>query len=334
MKQPLSVDIFKSFANNLPIIDNCTVDANEVATLKLSSGDEIIMKLVISRDGYPKLIKNIITEMKSDMYCVILAPYITDQTADLCKSADYGFLDLAGNCYIAYKSLFVEIKGNKNDNKPKRAIKSIYERSSVVSSVILRNILEDTSQKWRLQDLASVAGCSIGQVSKVKDFLLKQTYIEQGKDGIVVTDPKAIMRDWARVYSDYSEEKVQCYSLSSITDTEAKITKMKKETGIDCLLTGFSGGVRYQPVVRYQKVHALLDAKDIDDAVEYLGLKRVDSGANVIFIIKYDPCVGVYSRMVKNSMVASPVQIFLDCMSLKGRGEEMAEEILSKEICR
>ncbi|MBO5597143.1 MAG: hypothetical protein J5943_00875 [Oribacterium sp.] len=334
MKQSLSIDMFKTFANNLPIIESCSVDANNVATLILSNNDETSFQLAISRDGYPKQIKTVISEMVSDLYCVILAPYITEQTAELCKRAGYGFLDLAGNCYIAYKTLFVEIKGNKNENTPKRSIKSIYERSSVVSSVILRTILEDTRRRWKLQDLASAAGCSIGQVSKVKEFLLNQTYIEQSKDGISVTDPKSIMRDWARVYSDYTEEKVQCYSLSGITDIEAKIAKMTKETGIKCILTGFSGGVRYQPVVRYQKIHALIDANDLDKIVEYLGLKRVDSGANVILIIKYDSCVGVKSRIIKNNLVASPVQVFLDCMSLKGRGEEMAEEILSKEICR
>lgn len=334
MKQTLSVDMFKTFANNLPILNSCTVDSDEVAVLTLSDGNEIEMQLAISRDGYPKQIKNVISEMRPDMYYVILAPYITEQTAAICKNADCGFLDLAGNCYIAYKTLFVEIKGNKNNNKPKRAIKSIYERSSSVSSVILRKMLEDTKRSWKMQELADAAGCSIGQVSKVKNFLLKQTYIEQGKEGITITDPKSLMRDWAKVYSDYSEERVQCYSLSGITAIEASIAKMKKETGIECLLTGFSGGVRYQPVVRYQKIHALIDANDIDKAVEYLGLKRVDSGANVIFIVKYDACVGVDARMIKNNIIASPVQVFLDCMGLKGRGEEIAEEILSKEICR
>ena len=228
----------------------------------------------------------------------------------------------------------MEIKGNKNENKPGRRMKSIYERSSVVSSVILRTLLETPGRKWKLKELAQAVGCSIGQVSKVKDFLVRQTYVDQGIEGISVINPKAIMNDWAKVYSDSTEERIQCYSLSGITDIEAKISKMKEDMGIDCLLTGFSGGVRYQPVVRYQKVHALIDAVDLENAINFLGLKKVDSGANVIFIVKYDSCVGLNSRMIKNCPVASPVQVFLDCMSLKGRGEEIAEAILDKEICK
>ena len=334
MKQMLSPNMFISFASSLPIVHDCKVDSDKVATLKIRNDEEIKIQLVISADGYPKQIKEAISRMDSDMYCVILAPYITDQTAELCKNADVGFLDLAGNCYIAYGSLYVEIKGNKNENKPGRGAKSIYERSSVVSSVILRMLLENSGRKWKLKELAEAAGCSIGQVSKVKDFLVKQVYVEQTSDGISVIDPKAIMHDWAKVYADSDEERIQCYSLSEITDIEAKISKMKDEKGIDCFLTGFSGGVRYQPVVRYQKVHALIGANDLEEAINFLGLKKVDSGANVIFLVKYNDCVSLNSRMIKGSPVASPVQVFLDCMSLKGRGEEIAEAILNKEICK
>ena len=334
MKQAISPDLFQSFAAGLPIVRECKLDSDKVATLKLQNDDEIKIRLVISADGYPKQIKEAILGMVSDMYCVILAPYITEQTAEICKNADVGFLDMAGNCYIAYESLYVEIKGNKNENKPGRGMKSIYERSSVVSSVILRTLLENPRRKWKLKELAQAVGCSIGQVSKVKDFLVRQTYVDQGSEGISVINPKAIMNDWAKVYSDSTEERIQCYSLAGITDIEARISKMKEDMGIDCLLTGFSGGVRYQPVVRYQKVHALIDAVDLENAINFLGLKKVDSGANVIFIVKYDSCVGLNSRMIKNCLVASPVQVFLDCMSLKGRGEEIAEAILDKEICK
>ena len=38
------------------------------------------------------------------------------------------------------------------------------------------------------------------------------------------------------------------------------------------------------------------------------------------------------SRDINHSRVASPVQVFLDYMQLKGRGEEMAEAVFLKEI--
>ena len=38
--------------------------------------------------------------------------------------------------------------------------------------------------------------------------------------------------------------------------------------------------------------------------------------------------------MIDESVVVSPVQIDLDSMQLKGRGEEMAEAVLRKEIMK
>ena len=43
-------------------------------------------------------------------------------------------------------------------------------------------------------------------------------------------------------------------------------------------------------------------------------------GVGAILIVKYDACVGVDAQMIKNNIIASQVQVFLDCMGLKGRG--------------
>ena len=42
------------------------------------------------------------------------------------------------------------------------------------------------------------------------------------------------------------------------------------------------GKVRYDPVVRYNKVHVYIAPEDILEAVDYLSLKEVHSGANLI----------------------------------------------------
>mgnify|MGYP006994958318 CR=1 FL=1 len=53
-----------------------------------------------------------------------------------------GYIDTAGNCLFQYHSLYINISGNKNKEVPKRALKSIFERSSIVSSKILREMIE------------------------------------------------------------------------------------------------------------------------------------------------------------------------------------------------
>lgn len=334
MKQGLSVNIFKDYMENIPIVKTCELRNTDEAEIELKNGAKITVLLAIAETGYPKQVKDIIAKITHNLYCVIIAPYISTQTANMCKRAKIGYLDLAGNCEISCDSLYIEVKGNKNTNAPKRALKSIYERNSVVSSIILRTMLEDIQRSWKLKELSKAAGCSIGQVSKVKAFLLNQDYIEQNSQGIKITDPIRLMKDWSVVYNNSNEERIQCYSLENIASLEGKIAKMKEEIGIECILTGFSGGSRYQPVVRYQKIHAYIDSKNLKSGIEYLGLKKVTSGANVILMVPYDNCVKLNAKVQKGVMVASPVQLYLDCVNLKGRGEEMAEALLEREICK
>jgi hypothetical protein len=334
VKKRMSNDLFKIFIENLSIVRKCKLNKNDKAVIELNNGNRITIFLAVAETGYPKQIMSIISGMEKEHYHVVLAPYISEQTANICNDSGVGYLDLAGNCNITYDSLYINIKGNKNENIPKRGLKSIYERSSIVSSIILRVMLSDINKVWKMKELANEAGCSIGQVAKVKEFLLNQAYIEKTSKGIRITEPRALMRDWAEVYDNNSEERITCYSLDNLAIIETKIAEMKEETGIECVLTGFSGGSRYQPVVRYQKVHAYIDDLNLQKAIDYLGLKKVESGANTIFIIPYNDCVKYESKMQKNNMVASPVQLYLDCMSIKGRGEEMAEAILEREICK
>ena len=49
--------------------------------------------------------------------------------------------------------------------------------------------------------------------------------------------------------------RMHCYSLDNVSILEKKLKFLKKDMGIESYLTGFSGGVRYAPVIRYNKVH-------------------------------------------------------------------------------
>lgn len=63
-------------------------------------------------------------------------------------------------------------------------------------------------------------------------------------------------------------------------------------------------------------------------------MKEVNSGSNaVIFPLENDSYIKDY-RVLDESVVVSPLQIYLDCMQIKGRGEEMADAVLRKEILR
>ena len=95
-----------------------------------------------------------------------------------------------------------------------------------------------------------------------------------------------------------------------------------------------SSGVRYAPVVRYNKVHVYIAPEDIQEAISYLDMKEVNSGSNVVILPLENDSYIKDCRVIGDSAVVSPLQIYLDCMQIKGRGEEMAEAVLRKEVIK
>jgi hypothetical protein len=165
----------------------------------------------------------------------------------------------------------------------------------------------------------------------VKKYLEEREYISNGENGFFALKPKKIIADWAKVYHLKPNTVVECYSMDSIPQIERKFIGMREKTGIDYALTGFAGGVRFSPTVRYNKIHVYIPLQDLQESMEILGVKKVESGSNVSIIVPYDPCILIDTREIRGNIVASPTQVCLELLGLKGRGEEAALAIMEGE---
>lgn len=323
----------------LPNIQKYEVDRRSedgfVASVEMDDGFEFRIYACFIQQAFPSTVLQLIEKRKKDAGAFILvSPYISDRTAQICEENGIGYFDHAGNCLFVGHSIYLSERGNKNPQPKQYSAVSIFERSSVVSSLILRELFEDTGKVWKLKHLSEKVGCSIGQVSKVMGFLIRNAWAVKTAEGYAVSEPGLVLEEWGRAYGGKEVFSYSCYSLDSPSVLEGKLRKLKQDMGIDSYLTGLSGGVRYAPVVRYSKVHLYMAPEDIQEAVGYLGIKEVDSGANVvIFPLENDSYIKG-CRIIKGDMVVSPLQVYLDSLQLRGRGEEMAEAVLKKEIIR
>ena len=306
-----------------------------VANVEMDDGYEFFINAYAVPQVFPSTIMQLIERRwdKSGIP-VLISPYISDRTAQICEENGIGYFDYAGNCWFAGHSIYLSEKGNKNIMPKEYKAVTIFEKSSVVSSMILRELFDDITKVWKQKYLSEKIGCSIGQVSKVMNYLIENAWAEKTKDGYRLKDPESLLREWSNTYGKKENPAYACYSLDNISVFENKLETLKRDTGIISYLTGLAGGVRYTPVVRYNKVHMYIEAEDIPEAIQYLGMKEVSSGSNVILYPLENDSYVMGCREIEGSIVVSPVQIYLDCMQLKGRGEEMAEAILQKEILK
>ena len=306
-----------------------------IASVEMDDGYEFNINACFLNRVFPSTIMELIEKQdKSQGVSILVAPYISERTAQICEDYGMGYFDYAGNCWFVGHSIFMSEKGNKNPQPREQWSVSIFDRSSVVSSCILRELFADATKVWKLKYLAEKVNCSIGQVSKLMNVLVENAWVEKVPGGYRIIDPESLLLEWSKDYGKKEMTAYSCYSLDNISVIEERLKNLKKDMGIDSYLTGLSGGVRYAPVVRYNKVHVYIAPEDIQEAISYLDMKEVNSGSNVVILPLENDSYIKDCRVIGDSAVVSPLQIYLDCMQIKGRGEEMAEAVLRKEIIK
>lgn len=259
---------------------------------------------------------------------ILAAPYISPTAADILSREGIGYVDLSGNCRLAFDTVYIRRQDWPNKQVQRRDLRSLY---SPKAERVLRILLLEPKRPWKVQTLAQTAAVSIGQASNVKRLLEDREWIAREGEGLVLREPAKLLEGWAQNYQFDRNTVRDFYSLDTPAQIEAKLATACKEAGADYALTGFSSAVRIAPMVRYQRATAYV-AASVDDIASRLGLKPVSSGTNVSLIGPYDEGVLAGSRDMGGIRIASAIQTYLDLLSFKGRGEEAAQAVLEQAI--
>ncbi len=267
-----------------------------------------------------------------DGVLVICAPYISPRVADLCREQNVSYLDRVGNCRIAAPGLFVQVSGRAN----RQATITAVDPFSRKSSRIVRTLLNYPEKGWQVQQLAQEADVSLGLVSKVKNALLEEAYLEERDRLLYLRDPAKLLQGWAARYRPHVK-RLQLFAIPRPSETETRLAGWCRENGITYALTQLSAAWRYSPMVRYDRSVVYIDKKveseaNLKSLLGHIDAGEVDTGVNCTLWITDDPAVFLDAREVDGVTLVSPLQLYLDLKVLSGRGEDAAQEILEKEL--
>jgi hypothetical protein len=311
--------------------------ADAVIRLKTPAGP-ITLIVEVKSNGQPRFAKKAaeqIERMTKEMpgsYGIFMAPFISQETAAILDERNIGYMDLAGNGKISFWPVYIKTVAERNPYAQRRELRSLYSMKSSKTIMILRALLNEPGRVWKIDDLVSESGSSLGQVSNVKKKLEDREWVQSVKGGFKLIEPVKLLTEWAENYSLRTNEFREFYSMDSIQTIETKLVNYGADEGFRYALTEFSGAARYAPAVRYQKVSAYVESDYIDRIASALSWKEVKTGANIRLYLAYDNGYFYGARDIEGAKIASPVQDYLDLRSLRGRGEEASDAILKEVI--
>lgn len=301
-------------------------------TLEVPAGTQTFV-VEVKNAGQPRVAREAVNQLLRfsqafpQAFPVFIGPYISPKAAEICEQAGVGYIDFSGNCRLSFQEVYIEKTGNPNAFSEKRDLRSLY---SPKAENVLRVILTNPLKAWKIRELADEGEVSVGQVAKVKKILLNREWLIEA-DGMVLSEPERLLSEWARNYNFRKNRVRDFYSLKSISEIEFSLANLCKAEKLTYALTSFSGAARLSPAVRYQRVFAYIeDTKK--DVAGLLNFKEVPSGANVSLLTPYDEGIFYGSQDINGVRIASPIQIYLDLKTYRGRGEEAADVLLEQVI--
>ena len=320
---------------NLNDAEGATESHADIVIEAATDPETFRLNVGIRNNGQPRYAREAVALLRmhsglspGNSYPVFAAPFISKAAAEICRQAGAGYMDLAGNCRLAFNGIYIERQGRPNRFVSKRSLRSLYETRS---SRVLRALLFDPNLTWKLTDLSEAAGVSIGQVFNVKKALIDREWAVFDKDGLKPTQPERILLDWGKHYSCSKNTLYYFHSTKTPEEREKRLADASSETGQRYALTSFSASARLASTGRHTGVYAYIE-DDVKRAADLLQLQPADSDPNVVLMLPHDEGVFFGMREIGGMNVVSPIQAYLDLVGLDGKGDVEAEILFSQVI--
>ena len=313
----------------------------EIKKIRKTGKDQIVVSVMMGRttrdllvtvrtQGEPRIAMQAIMQMrmaeKKDIYPVFAAGFVTGSTRRLCKEQNVGYMDLVGNVYLRFDSVFVDRSGADTFKREFRGVKQLLAPKA---TRVIRALLSSDGPKT-ISSLATECGMSPAGVYWVMRLLLDKGFIERDeKKRIILVKSEELLGTWSGGWNMQKNSVFRYFSFERTPeDIIKKLAEFGKKNKLRYGLTLMAGSSLVAPFVRYEDVWAYVE--DAEVWAKGLDLKPVDGGANVILVKPYDEGVFTGLQDINGLSVVSNIQLYVDLYNYPARGRQQAEFLKDK----
>src|SRR2546430_52074 len=257
------------------------------------AGQEHTLVVEVSSLGQPRQIRAAVTrldEIRRDMpgaHPVAAAVYIGSQSARILRSNNLGFVDLSGNCYLAFENVLIEKEGKRNVRPSTRPLRSLFAPRA---TRVVRVLLVEPGRAWRLEELGRAAEVSLGHSHNVIRRLEELAWVERDdSQRFRLSKPADLLEAWCESYSYHANERASYLAPERVTRKfMAEIARVAGAEGRRYAFTLNAGAALLAPSLRSPAVHCYLEG-DPAPAAKALGLQpATEAHSPLHFLAPFD----------------------------------------------
>lgn len=292
----------------------------------------------VKSSGQPRYVRAALLQLRSHTgrddqtkLPMVIAPYLSPQSQNLCRQAGAGFLDFIGNAHLSFDGIYID---RQIPGKPARERRELGSLFTPKSAQVLRILLRDPDRAWRVTELAAAAGVSVGHVSNVRKRLLDREWALANDDGIYLSSPDALLDEWANAYRAPAGRQMNFYTTLHGAALEAAVRPVLHVGSEDgqAMLASYSAAQWLAPYARTGTHYIYADTRGLERLQAAMDLTTASKGQNVVVTLPDNE--GLFRDSIEPApgvVCTSPVQTYLDLVISGERGMEAANH-LRKEM--
>lgn len=261
-------------------------------------------------------------QFSADEESLVVAPYLSRSVRDVLKERGISYVDQTGNARVILDEpgLFILTSGADSNPSPDNRRTSL---RGIKAGRVVR-ILAGSKPPLGVRELAQLADTDAGYVSRLLKMLDDEAIVERSSRGEIEDV------DWRRLLTQWADdtpiakrsEATTWLSPRGLKSVEASL----QGAGFRYLLTGSAVASRIAPVAPTRLLSVYVD--DPNETAENLGLRRTDSGANVILLQPDDEAIFENGAQIDGLRYASLPLVVADLLSGPGRLPAEAEALM------
>jgi len=265
-------------------------------------------------------------------YAVLMAPFISEESARICSESGIGYADLAGNARLSFDQVYIEKRGPGNPFREKREKRSLFAPRA---ARVLRVLLTPPLRAWKVTELQEASGVSLGQVSNVRKELIDREWAMANSAGMRITKPEELARAWQNSYKLRPQNRESAYTLlhGEALDEAVRSALAEAGKGEHAVLSSYSAARWIAPYARQATQFFYADKPGAEILKRHLQLQPVSGGENVVIMYPHED--DVFSGRVEAApgiWCSGWVQTWLDLSVAGERGIEAAEHLLREKL--
>ena len=258
---------------------------------------------------------------------MVVARYLNARVRDRLEAEEVAYADATGNLWLTLPrpTLFLRDAGAARDpwRGPGRPRTSF--RGSIAARVV-RSLI-DFAPPMTVPELVKRSEVSTGAGYRVIEFLEREGLLERRQRGpITRVDWRTILERWAEDYElDLQEGPARMLEPRGVETAIEKLGAAEPKGRY--VLTGSAAAAFFEKYAQTRM--ALIYAERPAELADRLGLRPVETGANVLLVRPSDEVVFTRSTNRDGLRVAAPSQIAADLLNGPGRSPAEADALLA-----